>query len=262
MAPRHPHPRILGVLVVMLLACFPQAALADSEFTFTGHGWGHGIGMGQYGAQGYALNGWTHDRILAHYYSGTTLGQAPSQDVRVLLQDGRQQVVVSSDTGLVVSDEGSAAQRQLPGPVRVTVTRDATGFTLLDEAGTPLLSGWVGPVSLAAVSGPVTLVGSAIGGTVNRSYRGRLRVFVNQAGALATYNDALKTRPNSAPVHVAIGLAGLLCAASAVHADGEHRPGATADSRHAVAGPAVDGRCAQRSFALSVCAGLPVAATG
>ena len=188
MAPRHPHPRILGVLVVMLLACFPQAALADSEFTFTGHGWGHGIGMGQYGAQGYALNGWTHDRILAHYYSGTTLGQAPSQDVRVLLQDGRQQVVVSSDTGLVVSDEGSAAQRQLPGPVRVTVTRDSTGFTLLDEAGAPLLSGWVGPVALAAVSGPVTLVGSAIGGTVNRSYRGRLRVFVNQAGALATVN--------------------------------------------------------------------------
>ena len=171
-----------------LLLCSPQAASGDSVYTFTGHGWGHGIGMGQYGAQGYALNGWTHDRILAHYYSGTTLGQTSSQDVRVLLQDGRQQVVSSSAAGLVVSDEGGAGQRELPGPARVTVTRDATGFTLLDEAGATIVSGWTGPVSVAAASGPVTLVGSAIGGTVNRSYRGRLRVYVNQAGALATAN--------------------------------------------------------------------------
>ena len=171
-----------------LLLCCPQAALAESVYTFTGHGWGHGVGMGQYGAQGYALNGWTHDRILGHYYSGATLGQAPSQDVRVLLQDGRQQVVASSDSGLVVSDEGGAAQRQLPALARVTVTRDATGFALLDEAGATIVSGWTGPVSVAAASGPVTLVGSAIGGTVNRSYRGRLRVYVNAAGALATAN--------------------------------------------------------------------------
>lgn len=188
MAPRHPHPRILGPLVAMLLLCCPQAALADSVFTITGHGWGHGVGMGQYGAQGYALNGWTHDRILARYYTGTALGQAPPQDVRVLLQDGRQQVVASSDAGLVISDEGGAGQRLLAGPARVTVTRDETGFMLLDETGKTIDSGWTGPVAVAAATGPVTLVGSAIGGTINRSYRGRLRVFVNQAGALATAN--------------------------------------------------------------------------
>ena len=31
-----------------------------------GHGWGHGIGLAQYGAYGYALHGWTYDKIVAH----------------------------------------------------------------------------------------------------------------------------------------------------------------------------------------------------
>ncbi len=43
-------------------------------FLVSGHGWGHGVGMGQWGAQGYALQGYTYDQILAAYYPGTTLG--------------------------------------------------------------------------------------------------------------------------------------------------------------------------------------------
>ena len=42
-----------------------------------GHGWGHGVGLAQYGAYGYALHGWSYDRIVEHYYPGTILGQAP-----------------------------------------------------------------------------------------------------------------------------------------------------------------------------------------
>ena len=42
-------------------------------FAFWGAGWGHGLGMCQVGAVGLADKGWTHDKILAHYYRGTTL---------------------------------------------------------------------------------------------------------------------------------------------------------------------------------------------
>ena len=35
--------------------------------------------MSQWGAKGYAEHGWTYDRILAHYYPGTTLAPAPSR---------------------------------------------------------------------------------------------------------------------------------------------------------------------------------------
>lgn len=42
-------------------------------FTFNGQGWGHGIGMSQYGAKGMAENGFTYEQILTHYFQGTTL---------------------------------------------------------------------------------------------------------------------------------------------------------------------------------------------
>ena len=41
--------------------------------------------MSQWGAYGFAQHGATYDRILAHYYTGTELGQAPVARVRVLL---------------------------------------------------------------------------------------------------------------------------------------------------------------------------------
>ena len=45
-------------------------------FTFTGRGWGHGVGMCQVGAYGLARAGWTYDRILRHYYTGIELAKA------------------------------------------------------------------------------------------------------------------------------------------------------------------------------------------
>jgi SpoIID/LytB domain protein len=46
---------------------------AASNFTFYGGGWGHGIGMSQYGAYGMALNGSSYTDILTHYYAGTAV---------------------------------------------------------------------------------------------------------------------------------------------------------------------------------------------
>ena len=43
------------------------------RWIFFGRGWGHGVGMDQTGAYGYALEGWTFDRILKHYYRGIEL---------------------------------------------------------------------------------------------------------------------------------------------------------------------------------------------
>lgn len=46
-------------------------------FTITTHGYGHGVGMSQYGANALALTGKTYQEILATYYPGTTLGPVP-----------------------------------------------------------------------------------------------------------------------------------------------------------------------------------------
>ncbi|MBR0095361.1 MAG: SpoIID/LytB domain-containing protein [Synergistaceae bacterium] len=44
-----------------------------SEFVFYGRGWGHGVGMCQWGAMAMAEQGWTAEKILMHYYPGTVI---------------------------------------------------------------------------------------------------------------------------------------------------------------------------------------------
>ncbi len=48
-------------------------------FSFYGAGFGHGVGMSQYGAGYLASQGVGYDRILKHYYSGITLGTMPRE---------------------------------------------------------------------------------------------------------------------------------------------------------------------------------------
>lgn len=43
---------------------------APTEFTFTGNGWGHRLGMSQWGARSMAEKGFTYDQILKYYYKG------------------------------------------------------------------------------------------------------------------------------------------------------------------------------------------------
>jgi stage II sporulation protein D len=47
-----------------------------ASYTFTGRGWGHGVGMCQYGAYGLAKMGIKYDDILKHYYTGIELPRA------------------------------------------------------------------------------------------------------------------------------------------------------------------------------------------
>jgi stage II sporulation protein D len=75
--------RRAAIIALALALGLPAAARAD--WLIEGAGNGHGVGMSQWGAYGYATNGRTYDWILAHYYQGTTLGAIEARDVRVLL---------------------------------------------------------------------------------------------------------------------------------------------------------------------------------
>jgi stage II sporulation protein D len=92
-----------------------EASKAKSgAFFVSGRGWGHGVGMSQWGAYGFAQRGTSYDRILAHYYRGAELGRAPLARVRVLLGEGKKAVAVSSDEPFSVRD-GSGAVHELAG---------------------------------------------------------------------------------------------------------------------------------------------------
>ena len=81
--------RRLAVLTA-LFACLamPGTAPAAIIIVVKGAGFGHGVGMSQYGAQGFAQHGWDYRRILARYYTGTEIGSAPTKTIRVLLRSG------------------------------------------------------------------------------------------------------------------------------------------------------------------------------
>jgi stage II sporulation protein D len=83
----------LAVLVALVLATTAQPAVT---FVFKGSGWGHGIGLSQYGAQGLAQNGRTAAQILAHFYKGTTQANR-SATIRVLLIAGNGSLQLGSD---------------------------------------------------------------------------------------------------------------------------------------------------------------------
>ena len=91
----------------------PAASYGEAVFVVSGRGWGHGVGMSQYGAYGQAQAGRTYDQILGHYYTGTTIGKAGRKEVRVLLAEGRRAVTVSSTLPYTAVD-ASGSTYKLP----------------------------------------------------------------------------------------------------------------------------------------------------
>jgi stage II sporulation protein D len=134
-----------AIAAAALLAAGNEGAAQTSPrgtptFVISGRGWGHGVGLSQWGAYGFARQGATYDRILAHYYAGTSLGPAPITRVRVLLAQGKRRLTVASEApfrvrdrlgktrklaagthtfgpGLRLRPKGASEGRPLPGPL-------------------------------------------------------------------------------------------------------------------------------------------------
>lgn len=131
---------VTAALVGALLV--PTTARAERTVTITGGGWGHGIGMSQYGAYGRALNGRSAEEILEHYYSGAQVTSKKMPKVRVgLLQDRSSVSLVSSahlggsgDVVWKVAGEDRTLASGGPG-VRWRVEPSATGGMRLYKDG-------------------------------------------------------------------------------------------------------------------------------
>lgn len=108
----------------------PAAAPGEALFVVSGRGWGHGVGMSQYGAYGMAKAGYEHEEILAHYYYGTDVGRTGTKQVGVLLAEGRRAVTLSSPVPFTVVDGNGEKHRLEAGALplkRGLVLRTETG---------------------------------------------------------------------------------------------------------------------------------------
>jgi stage II sporulation protein D (peptidoglycan lytic transglycosylase) len=90
----------------------------SSSVTATGRGWGHGVGMVQWGAYGKALLGWSADRILAYYYGGLQPQPYPEPGlIHVRVASGL------SSVKLVPSKAGAKLNGQRVGKHPITIGR-------------------------------------------------------------------------------------------------------------------------------------------
>lgn len=104
-AVRRARARRLCVASLIFAAALPGAAAANTLFLIKGGGWGNDVGMSQWGAEGYAVHGWTYRGILAHFYPHTTIVQdASAPPVRVLLYQSVLRVAVRSARPFLVID--------------------------------------------------------------------------------------------------------------------------------------------------------------
>jgi stage II sporulation protein D len=173
--------RLLPTAVLLFCLSAPAVASGATVQVVRGAGFGHGIGMSQYGAYGMAQQGWDYQRILRHYYSGTELGQAPSRPVRVLLQASDPYVRFR---GATRATGGMALEPDVTHVVRPS-TR---GRLALHGRGGRRLGVFLPPLRISRGGGPVQLLGPAIQGVTSGRYRGTFELHPGSAGGVTAVN--------------------------------------------------------------------------
>ena len=146
---------VISLAVAGMLAS-AAGAQASRLLIIDGAGDGHGVGMSQTGAQGFALHGYSALQILSHYYTGTTVGRLAPGHAR-----------------LGAAPVGAAQRRSSPAPSRAGTRRLGTGGRVrrdgLADAGTDRARERARPParpsparrSTIAAPAPITLDGAA-----------------------------------------------------------------------------------------------------
>jgi stage II sporulation protein D len=159
-----------AALVALLLLCLgaTDAGAAPKAtapvFVLAGGGWGHGVGMSQWGAYGQAKAGRDYRQILSTYYRGTAMGTAPEtllRRVRVLVADG----LASAAVGNVAAVFDGAGKRYAVGGGAITAGPELE-LPVGKEGKRVALAG---PVTIRAAKGAFLSYGG-------KQFRGDLRV--------------------------------------------------------------------------------------
>ncbi len=176
-----------GVLAVATTSSATDLTTLGPSVSFYGRGYGHAVGLSQYGARGRALAGQTAAEILAHYYPGTTLGTLPGPtQIRVLLMDNATPTATAP-----LTIYGRAATWSVdggdpyPADARLRIyppTADADWRMVIDLAGAVLFDG-PAPADLrvrsSSADGAMQLFSKP---TTDDLFRGTLRVLRTSAG--------------------------------------------------------------------------------
>jgi SpoIID/LytB domain protein len=131
---------ISGAIFSLISSGFftPPANAVPNEWIIVGSGWGHGVGLSQYGALGQALEGRSWQDILSHFYPGTNLGDSPGdKQIVVGLSQDKTAVFVrldkfSDDAQLEMSIDGNPVATIDSGTV---IRIEANGSSVVTSGG-------------------------------------------------------------------------------------------------------------------------------
>src|SRR5829696_2273873 len=165
------------IALAVLAAALPATADGAVRHVLRGAGFGHGIGMSQYGAYGYALEGAKYSGILAHYYKGTRLSTAPDRPVRVLLQPVDPYIRVRGAT--------SVGGRAVEPSATYAAKRGAGGIVVTDSRGRRVAR--FGSIVKFRTGGEdaMRLLGPALNYVSSGLYRGSIEVRADGGGVTA-----------------------------------------------------------------------------
>jgi len=141
----------IATLVLILLFAAASTARASVSWVVRGHGFGHGVGVSQYGAYGYALHGKGYRWILGHYYAGAALSTLSGPHVvRVLLDIAGGDVGFSEATSAcgVALDPARSYEAHRNGP---RVVLRSSGGKRLAACGRKLRAAGKGRISIAGL---------------------------------------------------------------------------------------------------------------
>jgi stage II sporulation protein D len=170
--------RAVTLTVLIVAAACPAGAGAAERWSVRGAGWGHGIGMSQWGAYGYAQHGAGYRDIIDHYYRDTKLGSVTGGDVRVLLQPNKSTIFFRHATQ--VGDRG------LTEDSVYKATRDGNNVILRSASGRQLE---IFDGAMRVVGGKhVRLLGRADNGVRDGLYRDALEIRTASGSGLNAIN--------------------------------------------------------------------------
>jgi stage II sporulation protein D len=178
-------PLALLAILLSMLSLPAQALGVPRYFTFTGAGFGHGVGLSQIGAKGQALSGKSAQDILQYYFPGTTLNTVDdSSTIRVNLA---HQVTTVSVTLNKAFPDGK--MQVIPGDIPMDspsnfpyLTKPTVTFTLIDSEAAASTAYTTAPVwtvrwsGTSALAGPDSVVNVNAPGTSLSLHYGQIQV--------------------------------------------------------------------------------------
>ena len=154
---------LLGLAVFGVVQSPPAAVAAPAGFRIEGGGFGHGVGMSQYGALGYAQQGTGYQDILAHYYQDTAV-QTLTQPAEIRIWLGADTsapadfvFTPSGPTDIVVNGTGVIGTAPANKTITVTAASGRFNIAIQDGASFDQVGGDGNNVYLAYNGNPIRL---------------------------------------------------------------------------------------------------------